>query len=90
MIERCPGQDLRYLKPDDVYEAACPACGGKVEFFKDDRSRKCPSCGARFRNPRIDLGCAKWCPYASECLDYVPQDEGDGPAPLGDASRPNG
>jgi hypothetical protein len=87
MIDRCPGQDLRYLKPDDVYEAACPACGGRVEFFRDDRSRKCPSCGARFRNPGIDLGCAEWCPYASECLDYVPRDEGDDPAPLGDAGR---
>ncbi len=87
MMERCPGQDLRYLKPDDVYEAACPACGGKVEFFKDDRSRKCPSCGVRFRNPRIDLGCAKWCAFASECLDYVPQDEDDAPAKVGDAGR---
>ena len=90
MIERCPGQDLRYLKPDDVYEAACPACGGKVEFFKDDRSRKCPSCGARFRNRRIDLGCAKWCPYASECLDYGPEDEDDDPAPLDDGDHVTG
>ena len=67
---RCPGQDSRYWKPGDVHEAPCPGCGRPVEFFKDDLSRKCPACGTRFRNPRRDLGCAKWCPYASECVDF--------------------
>ena len=75
MVERCPGQDMRFLKPDDVYDVECPSCGGRVEFFKDDRSRKCPACGTRFRNPKIDLGCAEWCPYASECIDYVGREE---------------
>lgn len=50
--------------------APCPRCGAEVELFKDDRSRKCPRCGTRFRNPHIDLGCAKWCPFAAECIDY--------------------
>ncbi len=75
-VERCPGRDTRYLKPDDVYDIACPACGGKVEFFKDDRFRKCLSCGTRFKNPKIDLGCAKWCPYADECVDFVHEGQG--------------
>ena len=75
MAAKCPGQDTRYWKPDDVREVACPRCGGKVEFFKDDRSRKCPHCGARFRNPCIDLGCAEWCPYAAECVDFLRGDE---------------
>lgn len=74
MVERCPGQDLRYFRPEDVREVRCPACGRSVEFFKDDRSRKCPSCGARFKNPSLDIGCAKWCPYAKECLDYRPEE----------------
>ena len=77
VVERCPGQDLRYLRPDDVYEVACPSCGARVEFIRDDRSRKCPSCGARFRNPGFDMRCAGWCPHAKECLDFSP---GDGPA----------
>ena len=73
---KCPGQDTRYWRPGDVFEVACTSCGRPVEFFKDDLSRKCPECGARFRNPRIDLGCAEWCPYASECVDYYPEDKG--------------
>ena len=69
-MERCPGQDPRYLKPSDVYEVPCPSCGARVEFFRDDRSRRCPACGTRFRNPHRDVGCAKWCPYAKECIDH--------------------
>ena len=74
MDERCPGQDLRYLRPDQVHEDACPSCGAQVEFFRDDRSRRCPACGTRFRNPKLDLGCLKWCPYADECVDFDPGD----------------
>jgi endogenous inhibitor of DNA gyrase (YacG/DUF329 family) len=65
---KCPGQDTRYWKPEDIFNVPCPACGKPVEFFKDDSSRKCPTCGYRFRNPRLDLGCAEWCPYAEQCL----------------------
>jgi hypothetical protein len=75
-MDRCPGQDLRYLKPEDVRDERCPRCGGAVEFFKDDRSQKCRTCGTRFRNPRLDMGCAKWCPHAEECIDFDP-DEGE-------------
>jgi hypothetical protein len=64
----CPGQDTRYWKPGDIFEATCPASGEKVEFFKDDVSRPC-QCGHRVENPRISLGCAQWCPHAVECLD---------------------
>jgi hypothetical protein len=71
----CPGQDTRYWKAGDIFETDCPACGRKVEFFKDDVSRRC-RCGHRVENPRISLGCAQWCPHAVECL---------GPAAEGDA-----
>lgn len=67
----CPGQDTRYWKPDDIFDAACPACGGRVEFFKDDVSRTC-RCGHLIENPRVGLGCARWCGHAVECLDRTP------------------
>jgi DNA-directed RNA polymerase subunit RPC12/RpoP len=70
MKPKCPGQDLRYWKLDAIYTVPCPVCGQPVEFFKDDRSRKCPHCRKRFKNPRLDLSCAKWCVYAKECIDY--------------------
>lgn len=85
MGELCPGQDLRCLRPDDVFEVACAACGRGVEFFRDDRSRTCPGCGCRVENPRIDLSCAEWCQYAEACPGYVPEPgkrglrEGEGP-----------
>ncbi len=74
MQARCPGQDMRFWTPEDIYDVPCPRCGAMVEFFKDDPSQPCPSCNVRFRNPRIDLGCAKWCPHADVCIDF----EGDG------------
>lgn len=65
---KCPGQDPRHWKPDDVFEVPCPSCGEKVEFFKDDGARRCDGCGRVSRNPRLDLGCVQWCPYADKCL----------------------
>ena len=36
--------------------------------MKDDFSRTCPSCGARFGDPKKDMGCIQWCKFAAECL----------------------
>jgi hypothetical protein len=58
---RCPGQDTQFWKP-------CPACKKPVEFFKDDVDRWCPHCKCKFRNPRLALGCAEWCPAAATCI----------------------
>ena len=69
---RCPGQDTRLWKADDVSEEQCPQCGSAVEFWKDDTRRRCPHCGALVRNPKVELGCAKWCKYATECVGSVP------------------
>jgi len=41
--------------------AACPNCGGDIEFWKDEPVRLCPSCGQEVRHPKQDFGCAKWC-----------------------------
>ncbi|MCG3181906.1 MAG: hypothetical protein BIFFINMI_04346 [Phycisphaerae bacterium] len=72
---RCPGQNLRFWKPEDIFEVACPACGRAIEFFKDDAFRPC-TCGVRVRNPRKDMGCAEWCKSANECLDVKAADAG--------------
>lgn len=84
---RCPGQDRRYWTEDAVFEVPCPECGAAVEFFKDETSGRCPSCGGRFKNPGIDFGCAQWCALAGECLGFVPQRESltgaGGAAPAG-------
>jgi hypothetical protein len=68
---KCPGQDTQFWKPEDVFEVACPACGSAVEFFKTDNLRRCQACGNKFPNPRLDLGCAEWCPLAKQCLATI-------------------
>ena len=65
---KCPGQDTRYWKPDDIFTTECPKCGSEIEFFKDDTRRRCAWCGHRFYNPKIELGCAEWCQYADKCV----------------------
>lgn len=69
---KCPGQDSRYWQPEAIFEVQCPRCGHEVEFFRDDSSRACGHCGHRFPNPRIDFGCASYCPYAEQCLGSLP------------------
>lgn len=65
---RCPGQDQRYWKPSDIFEVKCSQCGKTIEFFKDEPKLRCRGCGEMVENPKIDLGCAKWCQYAEQCL----------------------
>lgn len=69
---QCPGQDTRFWDAAAVFESKCPKCGGIVEFFKDDSTRKCGGCGTKVVNPRIDFGCASYCPYAEQCLGTLP------------------
>jgi len=70
---KCPGQDMRFWKPGDIFDAPCPQCGRRVEFFKDEVKRKC-RCGHEIVNPKLDFGCAQWCPYAEQCVGAVPED----------------
>lgn len=67
-MAQCPGQDMRYWKPGDIYDAPCPKCGAAVEFFKDDAVRICRNCGTQAANPRRNPACAAWCVRAKECL----------------------
>jgi hypothetical protein len=70
---KCPGRDMRFWKPGDIFDAPCPQCGKRVEFFKDEVKRKC-RCGHEIVNPKLDFGCAQWCPYAEQCVGAVPED----------------
>ncbi len=80
MRAKCPGQDTRFWKPEDVFEVGCPGCGERVEFFRDDVRRRCRRCGRLIQNPKLALGCAVWCASAKECLGCEPGASGN-PAP---------
>jgi len=69
---QCPGQDNRYWSGEAVFEIPCPHCGTMLEFFKDDSQRLCKQCGHRVLNPKIDFGCASYCPYAEQCMGALP------------------
>jgi hypothetical protein len=71
---QCPGQDTRYWKPGDIFEALCPHCGQPVEFFKDESTRRCRNCKQLVTNPRMDFGCAAYCKYAEQCLGELTPD----------------
>jgi HD superfamily phosphodiesterase len=70
---KCPGQDMRFWKPGDIFETQCPKCGAKVEFFKDEVRRKC-RCGHEIVNPKMNFGCAAWCQYADQCVGVIPEE----------------
>ncbi|MDI6763670.1 MAG: HD domain-containing protein [Thermodesulfobacteriota bacterium] len=70
---KCPGTDMKFWKPGDIFDIDCPKCGKRVEFFKDEVKRKC-SCGHIIVNPKIDFACAEWCPYAEQCVGTVPEE----------------
>lgn len=69
---KCPGQDTQYWKAGSIFDVDCPECGKPVEFFKDDTMRRCPGCGHRFVNPKMDFGCAAYCQYAEQCIGDLP------------------
>lgn len=71
---KCPGQDMQYWNEDAIFEVKCPECNKMVEFYKDDTTRKCHSCGHRFVNPKMDFGCATYCQFAEQCLGTLPEE----------------
>jgi len=64
---KCPGTDTMFWKEGDIFDIECPECKAKIEFFKDDSSRKCPECGEKFFNPRIKTDCLTYCKFADQC-----------------------
>jgi hypothetical protein len=71
-LSKCPGQEKRNWKSDDLFDAPCPNCGQVLEFWKTEPRRRCFGCGRSVLNPKLDLGCAKWCKHAADCLGFSP------------------
>lgn len=69
---KCPGQDSRLWTADAIFEVACPRCGRREEFFKDEPARTCTQCTQTIANPKMDFGCAAYCKYAAQCLGELP------------------
>lgn len=78
---KCPGQDSRFLKAQDVAEARCPECGRLLEFWPDELMRKCPGCGRRLANPQNSMKCLSWCRHAAQCLAAIRGGVPDTPVP---------
>ena len=72
-MPKCPGQDMRYWKPEDIFEAKCPHCTEQIEFWKDEPKQICPKCGGEAANPRTDPGCSDWCKHAEDCTAIPPK-----------------
>jgi len=66
-MPRCPGQDQRFWKPEDIFEVKCLNCGQPIEFFRDEPKLKCRKCGQIILNPKINLSCTEWCKHAGRC-----------------------
>jgi len=77
---KCPGQDPRFLKAQDIAEVKCPTCGGVVEFWPDEFARKCAGCGQRLANPQNSMKCLAWCRHAAQCLAAI---RGEGSTSIG-------
>ncbi len=75
-MAHCPGQDMHYWKPEDIFDVRCPHCSNTIEFWKDEPTRVCSSCKNEIHNPRINLGCAKWCAFGNQCLGHPPPEGG--------------
>jgi hypothetical protein len=68
----CPGQDMRFWKPEDIYNVDCPFCQTAIEFWKDEPMRICPECKNPVPNPKIDSGCQDWCNSKGDCQGPTP------------------
>ncbi len=71
LAAKCPGQDRRNWKPEDIFEHECPHCSADLEFWKTDAKRTCSACHEQVLNPRFNLGCALWCAYADQCVGDI-------------------
>jgi endogenous inhibitor of DNA gyrase (YacG/DUF329 family) len=52
-MDKCPGREQK-LRPTDILEVQCPACGESLEFFSDEQQRNCPQCGQLVVNNKQD------------------------------------
>lgn len=71
VMSKCPGQDTRYWKFEDIKDVECHNCGKNLEFLKTDIKRKCPQCHKIVTNPNFNLECAAWCSFAEQCIGEI-------------------
>jgi len=64
-MRKCSGNNTEEWGFDAIFEIECPHCGKKVEFFKDEISRRCPECRRKVINDSGDYGCGQWCSSSS-------------------------
>lgn len=64
MIFKCPGQDTRKIKAEDI---PCPVCGYEAEIFSDETKVRCSRCKNYICRKNIP-NCALWCKFAQECI----------------------
>ncbi len=69
--QKCPGQDSRNMRAEEITEATCGNCGNTVEMWPDEPAQRCRECGERVINPEMDLKCLEWCEYAEDCLRNI-------------------
>jgi len=67
-IDRCPGMNPAFFKPEDIQIHKCIDCGEELEFWKDDVRLTCEKCGKVNYNPDLENTCLSWCKSATECL----------------------
>jgi hypothetical protein len=65
MTQRCPGQDTRNLR---IEQLRCPKCGYQAEIFSDEIKVKCVKCGNLICRQRLP-SCVDWCKFSRECVD---------------------
>ena len=68
---KCPGQDDRNIKAEDIH---CPECGFMMEIFSDEIKARCPKCKAVVLRQRLP-SCIEWCKAARECIGETKTDE---------------
>lgn len=64
MINKCPGQDDRYIRSEAIQ---CPGCGYGAEIFSDEIKIRCPGCKGQIHRGRLP-SCVDWCKSARECI----------------------
>jgi len=64
MKSKCPGQDDRNIKAEEI---RCIGCGYKVEIFSDEIKVRCPKCRKITIREKLP-SCVDWCKSARECL----------------------
>jgi len=64
MLEQCPGQNRRKVKPENI---VCTHCGYLAEIFSDEIRVVCPKCKSLICKERMPT-CVNWCKAARECI----------------------